>query len=94
MLAMLVPKTISRVESAMASQRPSPSPRLGQKIPLNPSCSRRWATSTVALRRPGIAARLIAGLPVMPTAPELVQPFQCVVSATGFRRLGPYFTAG
>ena len=69
MLAMLVPKGIRRVARAMASQRASPSPRLGQYSPLKPSSSSRFAISTVAWRRPGTAARLTAGFRVTATGP-------------------------
>jgi len=34
-------------------------------MPAKPACSKRWAISRVARRRPGIAARLTAGIGAM-----------------------------
>ena len=86
MLAMDVPKGISRVSQrerlaetqAVAEARAVDA---GEAL-----ASKRWAISRVALRRPGTAARLTAGLRVTPTAPR---PSPAIPRGGLRRRLAP-----
>ena len=60
----LVPKIISLVANANASHKARESPRLGPNMPVKPRRSISLASSMVAFRRPGTAARLSAGIRV------------------------------
>jgi hypothetical protein len=71
---MLVPKTISFVANASASQSAIESPRLGPYIPLKPFFSISAANEIVAFRRPGTAARLSAGILSMTYSLEFREP--------------------